>query len=591
MNMFAVLTAFSLVVPVFVGSLLVKRISADIPPGLRVALGAALGTAIAGTMYFLSLLLSDSSRVALATSESVLGAGLVILLWSRDRGLRNGTKAQPSNRFYILIFAIVAILAGAALIFDLDFAKHAGGDALVIWNLRARLIATSRTTPLSAILDRVFLGFHPDYPLLLPALVARGWQYTGRGTLVIPLALASLFTIATVGIAVAGLRQISTYSQSWIAGCILAGTPFLLGIGAAQFADIVVCCFMTAAVVLYGMYDLDLAFSRLPFLAGMAASAAACTKNEGILFVLVLLTSRIAVAFVRRTWTRSWREMLEFAAGASLGLLTLLIFKLTYSPPSEIVWAITAQKLMAGMTNNQLNLTILRGFRNSLNFGQWYLNPIPLMAIHAAVAWKPAPASTKIAPWFTATFVLIGMLCGYYILYLVSPYDVEWHIQSSLDRLLVQLWPTCVVAYSVLASSRSPGRECSAFSRGRALRIAAVLAVIAVTLAINAWPAQETQTWIVTGTRPHIELSRTEITTGQSYTVKIPGIGGHHVYISYTLDGTPMGQFATHIGTLGSAEFQVSPTTPKGTYRFLAIRKPEDSVWVSFENDVSITVK
>jgi hypothetical protein len=115
--------------------------------------------------------------------------------------------------------------------------------------------------------------------------------------------------------------------------------------------------------------------------------------------------------------------------------------------------------------------------------------------------------------------------------------------------------------------------------------------MIAVTLAIIVWPAQETQTWIATGTRPHIELSRTEITTGQSYTVKISEIAGHQVYISYSLDGKPMGQFIAEIGTLGSADFQVSPTTPKGTYRFLAIRKPDDSVWISFENDVSITVK
>src|ERR1700733_4092145 len=122
------------------------------------------------------------------------------------------------------IFFICAFLAGAAFFLALDSMRHGGSDALVMWNLKARFISTSKASTFSALLDPVFLGLHPDYPLLLPALVSRGWQYTGGSPPGIPIAIAALFTIATILITVGGLQRISTKSQSWMAGCILLGT-------------------------------------------------------------------------------------------------------------------------------------------------------------------------------------------------------------------------------------------------------------------------------------------------------------------------------------------------------------------------------
>jgi len=93
-----------------------------------------------------------------------------------------------------------------------------------------------------------------------------------------------------------------------------------------------------------------------------------------------------------------------------------------------------------------------------LNFGRWLLNPVPLMALHAAAAWKmpeARPDSRRLPPWFTAAFVVIGMLAGIYAVYLVSPYDAEYYVRSSLNRLMLQLWPTVIILYSMIAAPRS----------------------------------------------------------------------------------------------------------------------------------------
>jgi MFS family permease len=42
--------------------------------------------------------------------------------------------------------------------------------------------------------------------------------------------------------------------------------------------------------------------------------------------------------------------------------------------------------------------------------------------------------------------VLGLMLAGYIGVYLTTPHDLDWHLATSLDRLLVQVWPMAVVA-------------------------------------------------------------------------------------------------------------------------------------------------
>jgi formate hydrogenlyase subunit 3/multisubunit Na+/H+ antiporter MnhD subunit len=39
---------------------------------------------------------------------------------------------------------------------------------------------------------------------------------------------------------------------------------------------------------------------------------------------------------------------------------------------------------------------------------------------------------------------LILMLIGYFFVYVNTPYDIGWHLETSLVRLYVQLWPSFV---------------------------------------------------------------------------------------------------------------------------------------------------
>ena len=50
-----------------------------------------------------------------------------------------------------------------------------------------------------------------------------------------------------------------------------------------------------------------------------------------------------------------------------------------------------------------------------------------------------------------AVVVLLLMLAGYFIIYLISPYELNYHLMTSLNRLYMQLWPSAVFLFFMMA--------------------------------------------------------------------------------------------------------------------------------------------
>ena len=345
----------------------------------------------------------------------------------------------------LLALGATTVLAGAAALLTIATTPHGQWDAIAVWNLKARFIYHSPSDPLSRIMDPALWDTQPDYPLLLPSLVARGWQYAGQDSVIVPIGIAILFLVSTVLMVINGLKLLSSSFEAQLAGCLLLSTPFFIRHGVSQYADILMCGFITAAVVLFSIHDSQqIPSSRLPLLAGIAAGLAACTKNEGVLFVAVL-------AAVRALLQRSLRELGKLAAGAAFGIAVLVLFKIFYSPPNPIVHSITGRVLLDRIADGNYHAKILNAFAGkSLAFGQWWIPPFLLLVIHVVATRYTAPAKDNSRAWLTTAGVLVGALCGYYAVYLLSPYDLDWHIGTSLDRLLLQIWPTALLLYSML---------------------------------------------------------------------------------------------------------------------------------------------
>ena len=167
-----------------------------------------------------------------------------------------------------------------------------GWDAWGIWNLHARFLYRGATGAWRDVFDPALAWTHNDYPLLLPALVSSFWTLVGSETHLVPTSVALVYTLLTIAIATCAASACAGHQRGWLAGLLLLASPGFLLSTSAQMADIPLSCYMlmTFACLQTAQVHPE---ARFPFIvfAGLSAGFAAWTKNEGALFIMVLIAA------------------------------------------------------------------------------------------------------------------------------------------------------------------------------------------------------------------------------------------------------------------------------------------------------------
>lgn len=454
--MTAAAIALGLAAPVLVAFLVMRRLCPAEADGRSTALQASLalgmGVGASSLSYYVWRLLVGPPRLPYVVADAAcwLVAAAVLFAIGPRRGSRvcGGTLRASS----LLLLALGAALAVAVGVFLVCFATeyrlspHGDWDAWVIWNCRARFL--DRAGP-----DWAYtfspIGWHSDYPLLLPSAVARLWAYAGNETTVAPAAVALAFALGTIGTLVSSVALLRGLAQGLIAGIVLLGYRQWMRAPATQLADVPLGFFMLATVVLLALRD------RAPeqgigaaLLAGGSAGFAAWTKNEGLLFLLVVAASRLAFT----GWNRAFRrhEVAAFAFGALVPLGALASFKSLLAPTNDLVGGQGIEETLARLTDGSRYALVGRAFIGYLAMiGPGLLALLVAYALLVGFRSRSAgrPAAT------TGGLVLALMLAGYVFVYVTTPREPLEHVANSLGRLLVQLWPLGLFAFFLAVPS------------------------------------------------------------------------------------------------------------------------------------------
>jgi hypothetical protein len=331
-------------------------------------------------------------------------------------------------------------------------APHGDWDASAIWNLRARFLYRGGEDWTDAFSPSI-PWTHPDYPLLVPASVARGWRYTGGETTLVPRLVAGLFLAANVGLLMAALALLRCPAQGWLGGLALLATPSFLAEGTAQYADVPLAFFFLASAALFEALDRRAAPPwPLAALAGLAAALAAWTKNEGLLFLVATAAVRgLAALRVRPGWQPLAVEVSAFAAGALPVLAVLANFKLRLAPANDLVAGQGAEATLSRLADLSRYGWTAGAFLGQV--GMIGPGMVIVLAVYARLLGR-APQST--ASWTGHSRTLLAiMLAGYFVVYLTTPNDLPTHLGTSLGRLLVQLWPLTLLA--LFLAGAAPG--------------------------------------------------------------------------------------------------------------------------------------
>lgn len=420
--------------------------------GLVLSAGAGVGIGIAASLYFVVLALAGPNLIVLASVEAAALVVLVPLAWFvKPRPTELVIAPGPATPGYLTaLFLAAAAIATISFLVAYQTKPHGEWDAWSIWNLRARFLFRAGELWKDAFSSQIPWS-HPDYPLLVPAIVAMCWTLARGETTTAPGIVAFLFTFAAAGTLIATIGILRGKTQSFLAGILVLGSASFILIGSDQYADIPLSFYILASLAVLCLEDRYPGDLRFSILAGITAGLAAWTKNEGQLFVLALIAARFLALFLYTDRSGVARRLLSLAAGLVPPLAVVVFFKLRFAPPNDLM-STPPRQIMAHLLDFGRWITVLEGILIALLRVGGFLIPIGLfLALYWYLVRFKVEPSDRVS---IATVVLaVGlMLVGDFAVYILFPNDVAWQVNTSVERLLLQVWPAALLVFFLAAN-------------------------------------------------------------------------------------------------------------------------------------------
>ena len=430
---------------------------------LRICLGSGIGIGASSCGFFLLTLVFGISLGHFTLLEFLFLISFTIVLVHLRKGtLRVQSRPSLESRDIIssilsIVFSIMLILSIVTFAFISLKYPHGWWDAWSIWNLRARFLFRAGSQWEMAFSPLLVLS-HPDYPLLLPCSVVRGWLHIGKETLLVPVLVAVAFTYATVGLLFSSLSILQDRNKAMMASICLLGTPFFIFHGASQCADVPLAFYFLGVIVSLALWEKFASESvRLMFVAGLLAGMAVWTKNEGALFLLALLISSLCVIPFKRGWKTYGKVTIPFCLGLLPVLIIVVYFKMRLAPPNDLLAKQGFHSVINKLIDPSRYTIVSKAFLLQLvNYKNWNIFPL-LFLIFLTFRQNGISPNYRVSSTVSIG-VMIFILIGYYIIYVLTPKDLDWHIWSSLSRILLQIWPSIVFVFFMTVGT-DKGRE------------------------------------------------------------------------------------------------------------------------------------
>jgi hypothetical protein len=390
--------------------------------GSRYILTIGAGIGCTGILYFLSLVLH---LPFIATVPLVATTIYLLAKWMNPKQLVQGAIEKPVGKFPVILLAIsMFLLTNKAYYIATQYGQW---DAWAIWNLHATYLAHPQYWK-NLFLNTSFA--HPDYPLLLPAVIA----FLNRLLLQTQNVLVSYGFHFLITLLIPVIIYLETFRKSiFIAGLTLilfATNEFYIEQGLAQMADTLLAFFLLCALVSIDHHKED---KHMLLLSAAFLGLCMWTKNEGLIIAVIFAAFHFKELF--------GTGRLRFSLiGFALPFTTWLLFKLSYAPTNDVV-AGQGQETLQRLVQPQRYQLIYDYFVKNMH--QYFRDAKYGVAIYLLICTIRRRMPDK------RLLMLLTILLAYMAIYVVSPRELEWHLFTSQLRLMHQLMPAIMY---VLAS-------------------------------------------------------------------------------------------------------------------------------------------
>jgi 4-amino-4-deoxy-L-arabinose transferase-like glycosyltransferase len=350
-----------------------------------------------------------------------------------------------SISFLIIIFCFIVAFLLRSIV-----NPHGWEDAWGMWNLKARFLFRGGDNWRNTFSNLLYWTSR-DYPLLVPASIVRIWSYLKYESAIAQILVAALFTFATVALLISSLSVIRSRSTGLLAGLVLIGSRYFLKTGAYQIADVPLGFYILSTIVLFSLKEISDSKSRFLIIAGAMAGLASWTKNEGILFLLVVFVVRMIVISSNKGIKAYLKELAMFTIGVLPILAVLILFKLKIPSTNELTTGQSIDMVLGRLTDFSRYLVIGKSFIVFFydKLAKEWLFILPIYFFIVGKTKQNANAeSIK-----TSFLIVLFMLSGYFFIYLITPLNLAWHLKTSVWRLFLQLWPTIIFSFFIVVST------------------------------------------------------------------------------------------------------------------------------------------
>jgi hypothetical protein len=414
---------------------------------LVIGLGAVAGLASSSLLLATLLFAFESPHAFYVPLDIALWIVVFIAAMRASRGRAAEERAAMTwTRLEVgagLVF--VATLTLSLLHFYMATLASPSGewDAWSVWNLRARFLHRGLAGHWREAFDSAMHWSNLSNPLLLPSSTARLWLYARAETAAAPALLSFVFIYATAAILVGAFIAAGRRLEGFLAGGVLLATyPFNFW-GPAQMADVPLAAFVLAGTVMMSRMLDNRSDAATPAIALLTfcAGCAAWTKNEGLVFAAASCAVAASVVALQRP--RVFRGVMLALAGLAWPIAVVLYFKLRVGPTSYLLEGVTMWPAPPQVWHLERHLYILRAFaRELLAWGTRIpVGIIPVVVFYAVAASMAFGFRRR---HLIAALPLLTMLVGGYVAFLLTPLNLQWHLETALPRVVLQIWPAAL---------------------------------------------------------------------------------------------------------------------------------------------------
>lgn len=343
-----------------------------------------------------------------------------------------GFKTLKNAPTLLLLAALPALLQFTHHFFT-TVIRWGDWDAWAIWSQHGRFLTDA--SHYANLFTNDISWTHPDYPLMLPSILAMFWKSFGTETAEVPALFAYVVALSLVLLILSSFLEKKLAVSGMTVFLLLTCSMLLFPFVSTQQADTLIAVFILVPVVLTDhIPDKNARFHLI--LTGFFATVCGWIKNEGLMFFAIFSFCFLVKYFRKPGYVKF------FLVGTAFPLIVLIFFKTAWAPPGDLV-----------SRNGDFleKLSDWGRYEKILFFGKDYFSENGTFLMYVL----GAALVVNYQYYFSLGFLAAaGLFSAYILVYVITPHDIGWHLSTSFHRLVHQVFPLLVYSAFFYMASR-----------------------------------------------------------------------------------------------------------------------------------------